>query len=81
MAFNLCKLDFNNHKVYGAIVNAEDHIIRTDGKPFDPKYYKEHPADHISTFADKVLQQARLLNHSFIDCTIHYNARQWRNVE
>lgn len=43
-----------NNKVYGCVVDMEDHLVRKDGGPFNFEEFKEHPHKYASNFSRQV---------------------------
>lgn len=44
----------DTRKVYGTVVDREDHLYREDGVPFSVEDYKTNPEKYRSKFANKV---------------------------
>jgi len=49
------------NKLYACAVRRQDHLVRTDGGPFDPEEYDQHPERYYSTFSKKIAPYASVL--------------------
>jgi alpha-aminoadipic semialdehyde synthase len=59
---------FDNKKVYGCQIQAQDYLIRKDGVPFEMKHYLSNPHLYQSVFSQKIAPYARfILNGIFWD--------------
>ena len=45
----------DTRKVYGTVVEREDHLYREDGLPFSVDDYVSNPEKYRSAFAEKVI--------------------------
>uniref|UniRef100_T1IMQ8 Uncharacterized protein n=1 Tax=Strigamia maritima TaxID=126957 RepID=T1IMQ8_STRMM len=49
------------NKVYACSVSRADHVVRKDGKEFDPVDYDENPNEYFSTFSKKIAPYASVI--------------------